>query len=259
MKKILVTGSNGQLGKTLERQSQQSLYQWTFCSREELDITKEDELNSVFGSQDFDYCINCAAYTNVEGAEKHPEEAHTLNVEAVKKIVASCNKHHITLVHISTDYVFDGSKSTPYVETDATAPLNQYGKSKLLGEQFIEQDAKAYYIIRTSWLYSKIEKANFYNAILNKARETEELQVVNDQIGTPTNVSNLAAFIIELLSKNPEKGLYHFSDKKIMSWYDFAQTILDEHQLSTKITPIPTPKGGAVRPRYSPLFSNKKL
>lgn len=259
MKNFLVTGANGQLGKTLKKQSQFSSYQWTFCNREQLDITKKEDLSRVLGQLNFDYLINCAAYTNVNGAEEHQEEAYNLNVEAVKKVVENCNKYNVTLIHISTDYVFDGCKETPYVETDFTAPLNQYGKSKLLGERFIEQNSKAYYIIRTSWLYSKTEKANFYYSILNKAKKGEELKVVSDQVGTPTNVSNLTKFIIQLASKGPKKGLYHFSDEKIMSWYGFAQLILEEHQLNTKITPVATPKGGAIRPKYSPLFSNKKM
>ena len=259
MKRILVTGANGQLGKTLKRQNQGSEDHWVFCGREELDITNSNAILSFLENQDFDFCINCAAYTNVERAEKEIEEAQRINVVAVKNLVSACNKKKITLLHVSTDYVFDGKKNSPYIETDVTAPLNQYGKSKLQGEQYIEQNAAAFYIIRTSWLYSKILGANFYSAILNKAKQGEPLTVVNDQVGTPTDVEHLAEFLIKIIEKEPEQGLYHFSDERIMSWYDFAVEIVKEHQLDASVTPSTTKSGGAVRPRYTPLISNKKF
>ena len=180
MKRILVTGANGQLGTTLKQQSLGSEDRWVFCGRNEMDITDSHSITSFMEKQSFDFCINCAAYTHVEGAETEIDAAHALNVEGVKNLVAACNEKQVTLLHISTDYVFDGTKKTPYVETDPTAPLNQYGKSKLQGEHHIQQKAKSFYIIRTSWLYSKTLGANFYSAILNKAKNGEPLMVVND-------------------------------------------------------------------------------
>ena len=259
MKRILVTGANGQLGTTLKQQSLGSEDQWVFCGREAIDITDSHSITSFLEKQNFDFCINCAAYTHVEGAETEIDAARALNVEAVKNLVAACNEKQITLLHISTDYVFDGTKKTPYVETDPTAPLNQYGKSKLQGEQYIQQNATAFYIIRTSWLYSKTLGANFYSAILNKAKKGDSLTVVNDQVGTPTDVAHLAEFLLYMIKKEPEYGLYHFSDEQIMTWYDLAVAIVKEHQLEVSVAPSKTTSGGAVRPRYSPLFSNKKF
>ena len=259
MKRILVTGANGQLGTTLKQQSLGSEDQWVFCGREAIDIIDSHSIASFLEKQNFDFCINCAAYTHVEGAETEIDAARALNAEAVKNLVAACNEKQITLLHISTDYVFDGTKKTPYVETDLTAPLNQYGKSKLLGEQYIQQNAAAFYIIRTSWLYSKTLGANFYSAILNKAKKGDSLTVVNDQVGTPTDVAHLAEFLFNMIKKEPEYGLYHFSDEQIMTWYDLAVAIVKEHQLEVSVAPSTTTSGGAVRPRYSPLFSNKKF
>ncbi|MDC1522529.1 dTDP-4-dehydrorhamnose reductase [Flavobacteriaceae bacterium] len=259
MKRILVTGANGQLGTTLKQQSLGSEDQWVFCGREVIDITDMHSITSFLEKQSFDCCINCAAYNKVDDAETEIDAAYALNLLAVKNLVAACNEKQITLLHISTDYVFDGTKKTPYVETDPTAPLNQYGKSKLQGEHYIQQKAKAFYIIRTSWLYSKTLGANFYSAILNKAKNGETLTVVNDQVGTPTDVVHLAEFLFQMIKKEPEYGLYHFSDEQIMSWYDLAVAIVKEHQLEVPVTPSTTSGGGAVRPTYSPLFSNKQF
>lgn len=259
MKRILVTGANGQLGTTLKQQSLGSEDHWVFCGKNEIDITDSNSIASFLEKQSFDYCINCAAFNLVEDAETEIDAAFAINVEGVKNLVAACNEKQITLLHISTDYVFDGTKKTPYVETDATAPLNQYGKSKLQGEQYIQQNAAAFYIIRTSWLYSKTLGANFYSAILNKAKNGDPLTVVNDQVGTPTDVTHLAEFLFQMIKKEPEYGLYHFSDEQIMSWYDLAVAIVKEHQLEVSVTTCSTSSGGAVRPTYSPLFSNKQF
>lgn len=247
------------MGTTLKQQSLGSEDQWVFCGREVIDITDMHSITSFLEKQSFDCCINCAAYNKVDDAETEIDAAYALNLLAVKNLVAACNEKQITLLHISTDYVFDGTKKTPYVETDPTAPLNQYGKSKLQGEHYIQQKAKAFYIIRTSWLYSKTLGANFYSAILNKAKNGETLTVVNDQVGTPTDVVHLAEFLFQMIKKEPEYGLYHFSDEQIMSWYDLAVAIVKEHQLEVPVTPSTTSGGGAVRPTYSPLFSNKQF
>jgi dTDP-4-dehydrorhamnose reductase len=156
-------------------------------------------------------------------------------VEGVQNLVIACNLNQTTLIHISTDYVFDGLKKTPYIESDPTAPLNQYGKSKLLGELQILQNSNSFYIIRTSWLYSKKISASFYSSILTKAKKGDSLTVVNDQKGTPTDAENLANFILKIIDKQPEKGIYHFSDEKIMSWFDLAVQILKEHGLDNEI------------------------
>lgn len=259
VKRILVTGAKGQLGTTLKLQTKRAYNEWVFCGREELDITDPSSIASILEHQPFDFCINCAAYTNVEGAENELEQAQKLNVGGVQNLVSACNEKGVKLLHISTDYVFDGTKETPYVESDLPAPINQYGLSKLQGEQYIQQNSNAFYIIRTSWLYSKTLGGNFYNAILQKAKKGEALTVVDDQIGTPTNVEHLAEFLLKLIEKEPEQGLYHFSDEQPMSWYELAGQILNEHQLQTSITPTQTKAGGAARPRYTPLITEKRF
>ena len=257
MNKILVTGASGQLGLTLKNLSLNTNYQWVFTTKEKVDITDINSISTFFANKKFDFCVNCAAYTNVEGAESEIDESNQVNVEGVQNLVIACNLNQTILIHISTDYVFDGLKKTPYIESDPTAPLNQYGKSKLLGELQILQNSNSFYIIRTSWLYSKKISASFYSSILTKAKKGDSLTVVNDQKGTPTDAENLANFILKIIEKQPEKGIYHFSDEKIMSWFDLAVQILKEHGLDNEIIPIKTTKTKAVRPKYTPLISTK--
>ena len=200
-KKVLVTGANGQLGKTIEElfSINDANLEFTFVSKENLDITNEDELLLYFKANKFDYCINCAAYTNVEQAEKTPEIAYKVNAEGVKNLAQVCKDANTILIHISTDYVFDGEKSEPYLVSDIPNPINEYGKSKLLGEQYIQKSLCNYFIIRTSWLYSKKYGKNFYKSILDKAKVEKELLITDEQIGCPTNTVNLAQFIHQLI------------------------------------------------------------
>ncbi|MER3375804.1 MAG: dTDP-4-dehydrorhamnose reductase [Allomuricauda sp.] len=237
MVRILVTGSTGQLGRTLqELASNFPEFSFDFKPSRELDITKPKELEKFFQKENYDYCINCAAYTNVERAEKHPEEAFKVNAEGVKNLAEVCKTHKTTLVHISTDYVFDGEKQTPYTVEDKTNPINQYGKSKLKGEEYIRQIWGNHYIIRTSWLYSKKHGHNFYRTILKKALAGEQLHITDDQTGCPTNTESLAKFILkEVLTGRLAFGTHHFTDGKPMTWYEFAQHILDENGLADKV------------------------
>ena len=162
--KVLVTGANGQLGSTIKElySTNQDNIQFTFTTKAELDISNKNEIKKFFSKNNFDYCINCAAFTNVEQAEKTPEIAFKINAKAVKHLAKICKVTNTVLIHISTDYVFDGSKNEPYSELDIPNPINEYGKSKLLGEQYIQQILNSYFIIRTSWLYSKDFGYNFY-------------------------------------------------------------------------------------------------
>ena len=177
MKKVLVTGANGQLGQCLQKiaPSYKEL-NFKFNSSKELDITDILEIETAFVKGNFDYCINCAAYTNVEQAEKTPDIAYKVNVEGVKNLANVCKSYNTTLIHISTDYVFDGEKDEPYTVKDVPNPINEYGKSKLLGEKHIQEIMDNYCIIRTSWLYSEFGK-NFYTTILKKAKAGENLSV----------------------------------------------------------------------------------
>lgn len=258
MARILVTGANGQLGKSIERYSQNFLHhQWFFCNRATLDITKLEQIHAVFEKHLPTHCINCAAFTNVARAEKEPQAAAAVNVDAVKELVEVCKSHSTTLVHVSTDYVFDGEKTTPYTEKDTPNPINVYGKTKAMGEDYVLQHIKQAYVVRSSWLYAKTHGRNFYQTILKKAKAKEPLKVVNDQTGTPTSTDDLAQFLVQLIEGGSSYGLYHHAGQKIQSWYQFAQSILNEHQLQTSLEATTTSFDGVKRPKYSPLISLK--
>jgi len=256
MKKVLVTGANGQLGQCLQKIA--PLYKelnFVFNSSKELDITNIIEIQSAFVKGNFDYCINCAAYTNVEQAEKTPDIAYNVNAEGVKNLANVCKTNNTFLIHISTDYVFDGEKGKPYTVEDTPNPINEYGKSKLLGEKYILDIMDNYCIIRTSWLYSEFGK-NFYTTILKKAKAGENLSVTNEQTGCPTNANNLARFILDSIIINGKQFYtYHFTDNKKMTWFDFAKTILKENCLSNKVSLKNNSNlhSETKRPRYSVL------
>lgn len=260
IKNVLVTGANGQLGETIKELygSNTIKLNFVFVSKKELDITNKREVKLFFNQNKFDYCINCAAYTNVEQAEKTPEIAFKVNAEGVKNLAKVCKENSITLIHISTDYVFDGEKGTPYTVADLPNPINEYGKSKLLGEQYIQKLMTNYYIIRTSWLYSKKHGSNFYKTILKKAKLGEPLTITTEQIGCPTNTESLAKYTIDLIVNAPlEYGIKHVSDNKAMTWFEFAEQILSENDLKNKTTLV---KGSkyvtfAKRPKCSILIS----
>ena len=262
MTTVLVTGSKGQLGKTIEE-----LYadhnlglDFEFVTKTELDITCEDKVVSFFKNKDYDYCINCAAYTNVEQAEKTPETAFKVNAEGVKNLAKICKEANTILIHISTDYVFDGKKKEPYIPSDLPNPINEYGKSKLLGERHIQDIMDSYFIVRTSWLYSKKYGHNFYRTIVEKAKIQKELSITIEQIGCPTDTVNLSNYIIGLIKeKNTNFGIHHFCDKKAMTWFDFAEQILSENHLKNMTNLV---KGNnyvtfAKRPKSSVLGSHE--
>lgn len=236
MKRILVTGGDGQLGQCLRKISEgyQNL-QLEFYNSKTLDITDSENVSSVFSKGDFAYCINCAAYTNVEQAEKTPEPAFAINAEGVRILAELCRQYQVTLLHISTDYVFDGTKASGYVVSDRTNPINAYGKSKLQGERHIQELLKRYFIVRTSWLYSEFG-TNFYKTILRKARAGEDLQITDEQTGCPTNANHLAKYLLELIeNQNSDYGVHHFTDGEAMTWYGFAERILRENHLEEKV------------------------
>ncbi|GLU43214.1 dTDP-4-dehydrorhamnose reductase [Allomuricauda sp. NBRC 101325] len=233
MFKILVTGSDGQLGRTIKDLGHKfKELEFDFKNSSELDITDEYKINDLFSRENYDYCINCAAYTNVEQAEKTPEQAFKINSEAVKQLAFLSFKYNIVFIHISTDYVFDGTKLEPYIVGDETNPINEYGKSKLFGEENIRQVTPNHFILRTSWLYSKKFGHNFYRTILSKAKKGAELRITDEQYGCPTNTQTLAKYIIEeVILGDKEYGTYHVTDGKPMTWFDFANQILLEHGL----------------------------
>ncbi|KJD34098.1 dTDP-4-dehydrorhamnose reductase [Tamlana nanhaiensis] len=261
MRKILVTGGNGQLAQCLKVLANSfEGYQFSFYSKDDFDITNAIQVDAVFQAENYSFCINCAAFTNVDASETNKASAEAINYQAVYNLAHACNKHSVKLIHVSTDFVFDGTQSTPYRETDKTNPLGVYGNTKLLGEQAIQNTYEAYYIVRTSWLYSEFGN-NFLKTMLRLSETRPELGVVFDQVGTPTYAKDLAALIIAIIQKdNDAFGVYHYSNEGVASWYDFATEIFNLKNLKTKVLPIrseqyPTP---ATRPSYS-VFDKQKV
>ena len=259
--KILVTGREGQLGQCIKKVSYDYLedIEFYFANSQELDITNRQLVNYFFTVNDFKYVINCAAYTNVEKAEKESEKAFLVNADGVKNLASACKEYGSILIHISTDYVFDGTKKEPYTENDTVNPINEYGKSKLLGEQYIQEILDTYFIIRTSWLYSQFGK-NFFKIIIDKIETEKELTITVSEKGTPTNANDLARSILDIISfEKKEYGIYHYSNQGEATWYDFAREIV---KLSGKIDIIKLSKTdnfptSAKRPKYSLLDKSK--
>jgi len=259
-KKILVTGANGQLGLTFKElfEKNSKTCEFTFMSKANLDISNTDDLKRVFESDKYDYCINCAAYTNVDQAEIEQEKAFNINAEAVKGLAENCKKDNTTLIHISTDYVFDGEQEHPYKESENTNPINIYGESKLRGERYIQEITNNYYVIRASWLYSKYNK-NFVKTIVNKLQKNMSLQIITTQTGTPTSCIDLSNFIYFLINNNVDYGVYHFSALGQANWYEFAKHIASSfnHDLISNIKPVTNFVALAKRPKYSVLNNTK--
>ncbi|TNJ47267.1 dTDP-4-dehydrorhamnose reductase [Tamlana fucoidanivorans] len=255
---VLVTGADGQLGRCIkDLENQYSNLNLMFVNRQDLDITDEQAVASYFKQNPFDYCINCAAYTAVDNAETEKELAFKINTEGPKYLALACKEHAVVLIHISTDFVFDGQQKTPYKESDIPNPLNVYGVTKLKGEDVIQQLLDNYFIIRTSWLYSEYGH-NFVKTMLRLAETRDEIDVVSDQIGTPTYAKDLAHVLLNIISRQQKHyGIYHYSNDGAMSWYDFARAILRGKHI--KVTSIPSEmyKTGALRPSYSVLDTAK--
>ena len=263
--RILVTGANGQLGSELrELSAKYTDYEFTFTDVAELDITNIDSLNAYFQSQPkFDFLINCAAYTAVDAAETNQELAFKLNTTAVDMLVEMAGKYGFFLIQISTDYVFDGEKNRPYDEEDVPIPSSVYGKTKSDAERLILYSDIRAIVIRTAWLYSTYGK-NFVKSMIKYGTERDELNVVFDQVGTPTYAADLADAILQILPQlqampKPYTDLFHYTNEGVCSWYDFTQHILRHENINCRVTPIrseqyPTP---AKRPAFSVLDKSK--
>jgi len=258
---IIVVGGKGQLGQCLEEKVNQvnQDFHFIFLGSADLDITNAEQIAAVFEKYQPTYCINCAAYTAVDNAEQDLENAFEINESAVKRLAENALKYNCTLIHISTDFVFDGSSSIPLTETLPTSPVNVYGLSKLKGEREIESVLEQYYIIRTSWLYS--EKANnFVKTMLKLAQSRSELTVIYDQVGTPTYAMDLAEVILTIIKNEPKKyGLYHYSNEGVASWYDFAKAVFEFAEVDMKVLPVASSAfvTKAKRPHYSVLDKTK--
>jgi dTDP-4-dehydrorhamnose reductase len=260
MIKALVTGGNGQLAQSLKDVvNHQDELDVDFQDLPDLDITNKQQLESYFSNNELDYCINCAAYTAVDLAEEQSDLAYAVNAEGPKYLAEVCQKHQVTLIHISTDFVFDGQKRIPYLETDAPNPLSVYGASKLQGERSIQETTEAYFIVRTSWLYSEYGK-NFMKTMLSLSETLNEISVVSDQIGSPTYAGDLAEVLIQIvLSSSTNYGVYHYSNSGTISWYDFAVEIFKQFGKTIEVKPIKTKDypTAAKRPKYSVLETTK--
>ena len=257
---VLVTGQNGQLGNELKLLSEKySQYDFVFTDVFELDITNAEKVNEFFKDHEPAICINAAAYTAVDKAETDKELTLKVNAEAVGILAENCAKINAKFIHVSTDYVFDGTASTPYAEDHPVSPVNFYGESKLRGEEIALQKLPSTVIIRTSWVYSFFG-SNFVKTMLRLMKERESINVISDQLGSPTYAADLADAIMQIvLKENVAGGIYHFSNEGIISWYDFAVAIRDLAGLNCKVNPIdtsgyPTP---AKRPAYSVMSKEK--
>jgi dTDP-4-dehydrorhamnose reductase len=263
---VLVTGANGQLGQAIQFIAPNYLnIKFVFCKSSDLDITNKENCTSVFHTIKPDFCINTAAYTAVDKAESEPDLAELINAGGAKNIAESCQDFNTKLIHISTDFVFDGTKNAPYNEMDLPNPKGVYGKTKLAGEKAIQQVFSDYFIIRTSWVYSQFGN-NFMKTMLRLASERNTISVVNDQIGTPTNAVDLAEALVQIILTNNQKtiannyGIYNFSNEGKCSWYDFAKKIFEIKNITINLLPIPTSEfpTPAERPKYS-VFDKSKI
>lgn len=261
---VLVTGGNGQLGCALRAAAKGSSDRYVFTDistlpGEEtvyLDVTNPAAVEIVCDSEKVDVIINCASYTDVEGAEGDPGTAALLNGEVARTLASVCRSRRATLIHISSDYIFSGQASEPIKEDAAPAPANVYGASKLAGEKAIADSACSAIIIRTAWMFSQYGR-NFVKTMLGLTRDREQIRVVSDQVGTPTFADDLAAFMVDIISSRRlgEKGIYNYTNLGVTSWYDFATAIRDLSGNSCEITPCHSSEypQKARRPHYSVL------
>ena len=264
-KNILVTGANGQLGNELRALSASyPAYHFLFVTKEELPVTEADEVRKYFKRHTVHVCINCAAYTAVDKAETEKEKAFLVNATAAGNLASTCAQFNTQLIHISTDYVFDGTLQQPYQESDPTCPINTYGASKLKGEELALQNDPTVIIIRTSWVYSSFGN-NFVKTMLRLMKEKDRIDVVNDQWGCPTYAADLAEAIMVIVEKwtmgNRQRAnnIFNYTNRGIITWYEFAFAIKELTGSNCFISPIPTSQypTAAKRPPYSVLDISK--
>lgn len=258
---ILVTGSAGQLGHSLRDIAADSTNHYIFTDVAELDITDKSAIIRMMEAEKVNMVINCAAYTNVDKAEDDFDTANLINNTAVRNLAEACKQFGATFIHVSTDYVFDGSSNIPYTEDMPLAPLGVYGVTKLHGEQAVQESGCDYIIIRTSWLYSEYGK-NFVKTMMMLTEERETLNVVFDQAGTPTYAGDLARAIYDIIENNKysgNNGIYHFSNEGVCSWYDFAHEISELARTECDIRPCHSNEfpSKVNRPHYSVLDKTK--
>ena len=263
---VLVTGASGQLGQAIKSIANQYLeIDFKFYNSSELNIVDLKQCKSIFEKVQPDFCINAAAYTAVDKAESELEKARLINVTGAENLAKICKQFHTVLLHISTDFIFDGTSTKPYTEVDIPNPTGVYGQTKLEGEKAIQAISEKYFIIRTSWVYSEFG-TNFMKTMLRLGNERDSISVVNDQIGTPTNAVDLAEVLMKIITSchsefiSPSHyGIYNFSNEGKCSWYDFAKKIFEIHKIEIDLQAIPTSAYPtlAKRPGYSVLDKSK--
>ncbi len=262
---VLVTGANGQLGQAIQSVvGNYSSIDFVFCDSSVLNITDISNCETIFIKHKPQFCINAAAYTAVDKAESEPENAYAINVIGAQNLAAVCKTHDTILLHVSTDFVFDGLATEPYSEEAIPNPTGVYGLTKLQGEQAIQNIWEKHFIIRTSWVYSQFAN-NFMKTMLRLANERDSLSVVSDQIGTPTNAVDLAECLLTIITFDFRLltfdcyGIYNFSNEGLCTWYDFAKEIFRINNVSINLQPIPTTAypTPAKRPAYSVLDKSK--
>lgn len=257
--KVLVTGADGMLGSDLCPMLEDAGFDVIETTINELDVTDELNVRKVISDVKPDVVVHCAAYTNVDKAEEEPDRAERINALATKYVAQACKKNNAVLVYISTDYVFNGKKNTPYEPSDETAPINVYGRTKLDGEQEVKKNCDRYYILRTSWLYGHHGK-NFVETMINLAKNSE-VKVVDDQTGCPTWTVDLSDAIISFIDEEPPYGIYHGCGGGSTTWYGFAKEIYNKMNLDVNLLPCTTedfPRP-AERPKYSIMDNNGLL
>jgi dTDP-4-dehydrorhamnose reductase len=260
---VLVTGANGQLGQAIQSiVGNHPSIDFVFCTSSNLDITNLDDCEAVFQKYKPNFCINAAAYTAVDKAETEPKKAQLINVIGAQNLAEVCKTFDTTLLHISTDFVFDGTAEKPYSEKDISNPTGVYGQTKLDGEIAVQNTWEKHFIIRTSWVYSQFAN-NFMKTMIRLGSERKKLSVVNDQIGTPTNAVDLAEVLIHIVKSQKSKvksfGIYNFSNEGECSWCDFAKEIFNQKGIIIDLKGIPTSAypTPAKRPKYSVLDKTK--
>lgn len=253
--KVIILGANGMLGADLARAFKD--HEVHAFSKEEIDITDKNLLSGKISKIKPEFVVNSAAYTRVDKAESYKDSAFAVNAKGVKNIAESCKKNNSILIHFSTDYVFDGNKNG-YIEDDEPNPINLYGQSKYAGEKYLKRVNPKHYLIRTSWLYG-LKGRNFVYAILEQAKRQKEIEVVNDQRGSPTYTKDLAEAVINVAEKKPVFGTYHLTNDGVCTWFDIAKKIIELKNLKAKIKPITSDQLNRIakRPKCSILINTK--
>ena len=260
--RLLITGSNGQLGKEFNRIEGSSNHKFLFTNQDQLNICSVDSINSYMNEIEVDYIINCAAYTDVRKAEIEKERAFDINSNGVKNLVTYCEENNIKLIHFSTDYVYNGNTINPIFEEEFVDPQNYYGFSKREGEKHIENSKSELIVIRTSWLYSKYGN-NFVNTIINKSKAEKNLKVISDQFGCPTYAKDLAEAVMDIIeSKNridKKAKFLNYSNKGSTTWFNFARKIIQIYGSNIKIEPVESEyfKDEVKRPKFTNTSKSK--